>query len=56
MKGEMGEATLASTKSNPIVTKKTTIGINHHSRRCHRKLNNSLTTLARDPTFLLAFI
>jgi hypothetical protein len=56
MNGEIGEATLASTKSNPIVTNKTTIGISHQSFRCHKKLNNSLMTVTRDPTFLLVFI
>ena len=56
MNGEIGEATLANTKSNPIVTNMTTIGMSHQSFRCHRKLNNSLMTFARDPTFLLVFI
>jgi hypothetical protein len=56
MNGEIGEATLANTKRSPIVTSRTTIGISHQSFRCHKKLNNSLMTLARDPTFLLAFI
>jgi hypothetical protein len=56
MNGEIGEATLASTNNNPMVTKNTTIGISHQSLRCHKNVNNSLTTLAREPTFLLAFI
>lgn len=32
------------------------MGINHQSLRCHKKLNSSLITLAREPTLLLVFI